>query len=148
MRGRQPHEFLNSNYLFDLVNCFCEMIGTVSPVLLRNRRAHQLFKIGSGEGSHSATVEEQYQNQYYEALDIAITSITACFNQPGYAMYKNLESLLVHAANGQDCDNNLDHVTRALLSAQLQNLHRVIIMDPENSNKMADAINAENKSHL
>ena len=42
----------------------------------------------------------------------------------------NLESLLVRAANGQDCDVYFDHVTslykddfdRALLSAQLQNL--------------------------
>ena len=45
-------------------------------------------------------------------------------------MYKKFESLLVHAANGQDYEEYFDHVTalykddfdRALLSAQLQNL--------------------------
>ena len=52
------------------------------------------------------------------------------FDQPGYAMYKSLESLLVQAANGQKYDQQLDNVTaldkadfdRALLSTQLQNL--------------------------
>ena len=115
---------------FELVNRFREMSGTDSPVLPRKRRAPQRFEIGSGEGSHSETVEDHYRHQYYEALDIAITSITTRFDQPGYAMYKNLESLLVCAANGQDCDEYFDHVTslykddfdRALLSAQLQNL--------------------------
>ena len=50
---------------FDLVNRFHEMSGTDSPVLPRKRRAPQRFEIGSGEGSHSETVEEHYRHQYY-----------------------------------------------------------------------------------
>ena len=75
-------------------------------------------------------VEDHYCRQYYEVLDIAIATITKRFDQPGYVMYKNLESLLVSAANGQVCDQYFEIVTtfytddfdRALLSAQLQNL--------------------------
>ena len=69
------------------------------------------------------------KNLYYEALDIAIFSITDRFDQPGYVMYKNLESLLVSAANGQVCDQYFENVTkfynddfdRPLQSAQVQN---------------------------
>ena len=115
---------------FDLVDRFRVVTGTDPPVLPRKRRAPQRYEIGSGEASHSATVEEHYRRQYYEALDIAIASITKRFDQPGYAMYKNLESLLVHAANGQDYDQYLGNVAafykddfdQALLTAQLQNL--------------------------
>ena len=74
-------------------------------------------------------MEDHYRHQYYEALDIAIFRITDRFNQPGYVMYNNIESLLVSAANGQVCDQYLENVTkfykddfdRPLLSALLQN---------------------------
>ena len=96
----------------------------------RKRRTPERYKIGSGQTSHSATVKEHYHCQYCEALDIAVASIMTQFDQPGYAMYKSLESLLVQAANGQKYDQQLDNVTaldkadfdRALLSTQLQNL--------------------------
>ena len=61
-------------------------------------------------------------------MDIAIFRITDRFDQPGYVMHKNLESLLVSAANGYVCYQYFDNVTtfykddfdRPLLSAQLQ----------------------------
>lgn len=54
-------------------------------------------------------------------------SIINRFDQQGYVMYKNIESLLVSAANGQVSDQCLGTVTtfykddfdQALLSAQL-----------------------------
>ena len=75
------------------------------------RRAPQRYEVGSAEGSHSTTVKDLYRCQYYEVLDIAITSITNRFDQPGYAMYKNLEGLLVSAANGEVCDQYFENVT-------------------------------------
>ena len=115
---------------FDLVGRFRELTGTDPPVLPRKRRAPQRYEVGSAEGSHSTTVEDHYRPQYYEALDIAIASITNRFDQPGYQMYRNLECLLIGAANGQVFDQFFESVTtfykedfdRALLSAQLQNL--------------------------
>ena len=50
-----------------------------------------------GEGSHSATVENHYRQFYFEFSDLAIASIS----DPGYAIYENIESLIVSAAN---CD--------------------------------------------
>ena len=115
---------------FELVNRVQELTGTDPPVLPRKRRAPQRYEVGSAEGSHSTTVKDLYRCRYYEVLDIAITSITNHSDQPGYAMYKNLEGLLVSAANGEVCDQYFENVTtfykddfdRALLSAQLQNL--------------------------
>lgn len=116
---------------FDLVDRFRELTGTQPPALPRKRRAPQRYEVGSGEGSHCTTVEDHYRLQYFEVLDIAIASITDRFNhQPGYAVYKRLEGLLVNAANGETYDQYFDSVTtfykddfdRGLLSAQLQNL--------------------------
>ena len=96
---------------FDLVDRFCELIGANPPVLPRKRRAPERFEVGSAEGFHSPKVEDHYRRQYYEALDIAIASITDLFEQSGYQMYRNLECLLVSAANGQEFDQFFTSVT-------------------------------------
>ena len=59
------------------------------------------FEDGSSDGFHSPTVEDCYRYKYFEALDAAISSITDRFNQPGYAIYRNLDKLLVNAARGK-----------------------------------------------
>ena len=115
---------------FDLVDRFCELTGIELPALPRKRRVPQRYKIGSGEGSHCTTMEDHHHLQYFEVLDIAIASITDRFYQPGYAVYKNLEGLLVNAANGQTISSYFESVTtfykddfdQGLFSAQLQNL--------------------------
>lgn len=113
---------------FNLVNRLHELVGTEPPALPRKRKAPQRYEIGSGEGFQSMTEEEHYRVQYYEVLDVVISSIRNRFDQPGYLMYKNLESLLVGAANNQVLDEYFESVTafykddfdRSLLSAQLQ----------------------------
>ena len=115
---------------FLLVHCFCERTNTNPPVLPRKRRALQRFEVGTGEGSHSSTVEDHYRQAYFEVLDLAIASISDRFNQPGYAIYQNIESLIVSAANCEPFDQHLKEVVEfyendlnsSLLSAQLQNL--------------------------
>ena len=49
--------------------------------------------------------------QYHEVLDIGIASIIKWFDQPGYTMYKDFESLIMQAAYGQEFDEQLDNVT-------------------------------------
>ena len=127
LKGMHTEE---SCLFFDLVDCFRTATSTDPPVLPCKRRAAERYEIGSGEASYSTTLEEHYCCQYYEALDIAVTIIMTRFDQPEYAMYRSLESLLVQAANGQEYDRQLDIVTalykadfdQALLSTQLQNL--------------------------
>ena len=115
---------------FKLAKSLHERVGTEPPALPRKRKAPLRHEIGSGEGLHSMTVEDHYRLQYYEALDAVISSIKNRFDQPGYRMYKNLESTLVGAANGQVFDECFDSIVTfykddfdpSALSAQLQTL--------------------------
>lgn len=125
---------------FDLVSQFCEQNDVDPPILPRKRRAPKDIEVGTSEGYYSVTVEEYYRIQNYEALDIAISSIVIRFDQPGYAMYKNLETLLECAANGQVSDDDFQTVTtfykddldRGLLSTQLLNLGTQFAKKSEN----------------
>ena len=69
--------------------------GTNPAVLPRKRSAPQRFEIGSEDGHHSRTVEDHFRPQFFEVLVIVINSIERRFEQRGYGMYQNLESLLV-----------------------------------------------------
>ena len=42
-----------------------------------------------------------YHVAYIEAIDLAISTIQDRFDQPGYAMYRNLEKLLLKATCGR-----------------------------------------------
>ena len=94
------------------------------------RKAPRRFEIGTEEGSHSATVEDHYRRAYFEVLDLAIAGISYRFNQLGYAIYNNLEGLLVSAANSEPFNEQLTEVVAfyeddfdsSQLSTQLQNL--------------------------
>ena len=52
-----------------------------------------------------------YRQQYYEALDLVINSITARFDQPGFEMYCHLQELLLKALRGESWEDLLVTVT-------------------------------------
>lgn len=83
---------------------------TEEPCVPRRKRAPRRIEIGEGPGYHSASVEEHYRAQYYEVLDLAISSIKDRFDQPGYAAYKSVEELLMKAANSKDYSAELQKV--------------------------------------
>ena len=119
----------NFNAFFSLCNCFREHTNINLPILPQKRKAPRRYETGTGEGSHSATVEDHYRQAYFEVLDLVITGISDRFNQPGYIIYNNLESLLVSAANGEPFNDQFNEVVAlygdnfdsSQLSAQLQN---------------------------
>ena len=67
------------------------------------------LEVGEGESYHSATIEH-YHQKYFEALDLGITGIEERFNQPGYVIYKHLESLLLKAAKQEDYSTEIQEV--------------------------------------
>ena len=95
---------------FSLVEKVRQQTGCDEPVLPRKRKAPKHLEVGSAEGFHSVSVQEHYRRLYFEALDLVITGITDRFDQPGYVVYKNLEGLLVKAANNTPCDDCLNEV--------------------------------------
>ena len=98
------------------------------PSLPQKRKVPQHLEIGDGDGYHSPTIQQHYRQQYFEAIDLAYTSIQNCFNQPGYAIYFNLDGLLLKVANQQDYSTELHKVVtfygsdfnQSELSTQLQ----------------------------
>ncbi len=115
---------------YALVDTNRQNTGVDEPALPRKRRAPRQFEVGSSDGFHSSSVEDHYRYKYFEAFDTAVSGITNRFNQPGYAIYKNLEELLVNAARGKNYEEFYakvvsfykDDLTAAELSVQLQNL--------------------------
>ena len=95
---------------FQLIEALCEKTDTEEPILPRKRKAPRHLEVGEGEGYHSSTIEEHYRQKYFEALDLAIAGIQERFDQPGYAIYKNLECLILKAAKQEEYSNEIQEV--------------------------------------
>ena len=112
---------------FETLKVLCSQFNVEAPVLPRKRRAPKRIEIGEGECYHVDDIEDYYRVQYYEAIDLAIAGITNRFDQPGYTIYSNLESVLVKTANQNDYSTELQQVVsfyedfdKPLLETQLQ----------------------------
>ena len=95
---------------FQLIEALCEKTDTEEPILPRKRKAPRHLEVGEGEGYHSSTIEEHYRQKYFEALDLAIAGIQERFDQPGYAIYKNSECLILKAAKQEEYSNEIQEV--------------------------------------
>ncbi len=114
---------------FASVECLRTEAGVEQPLLPRKRKVPRRIDDGNGGGYFSETVEEHYRMQYFEAVDLAVASIKDRFDQPGYAVYRNLEELLLKGAAGSDLNEQLREVSgvypeldASQLKLQLSNL--------------------------
>ena len=96
---------------FQLVEHLGNNVGADGPTLPKKSKTPKRYEIGEGEGYHSPTVSEHYRRLYFEAIDLVISGINDRFDQPGYAIYQNLEALLLKAANNEDYSTELSEVT-------------------------------------
>ena len=85
--------------IFELLEKLCNSTETEGPSLPRKRKAPRDLDVAQGDAYHSPTMQEHYRRQYFEAIDVVVAKIQVCFDQPGYAIYHSLESLLLKAAN-------------------------------------------------
>ena len=100
-------------------------LGVAEPVLPRPRKVSRRLDDGTSQCYQSSSVQEHYTRLYYETIDLAITSIK---DQPGFHMYRNLETVLVNAANKKEYIKQLkeilpfysDDFNEAELQTQLQ----------------------------
>ena len=95
---------------FQLVELLRARLDCEESVFPQKRKPPKYLQDGYEEGYHSLTTDEHYCQQYFEALHLAISSIQDCFNQSGYAIYRNLESLLLKVANQADYSAELQEV--------------------------------------
>jgi hypothetical protein len=82
------------------------------PKLPRKRKCVRNLEHGDGAPYHPQTVEAHYRQAYFEVIDSAINTIESRFEQPGFCVYNNLESLLLKSANGEDFSEELKAVTK------------------------------------
>ena len=94
---------------FGNVEIIRKRIGANKPCLPRKRKAPSslAMEFRAGDHYHPVSIEDHYRQIYYEALDLVTSSIEDRFNQPGYAVYQNLEELLIKAANKEDYSSEL-----------------------------------------
>lgn len=74
------------------------------PVVPRKRRIPQRYEPGSAAPEYPVTARDHYRQIFYEAMDLAISSIRERFNQPAFKVYASLENLLLKAAKGEDIE--------------------------------------------
>ena len=82
------------------------------PVLPRKRRAPVRIEVGSSKGYHPVTPKDLYRQHYFECLDLIINHIKGrnIFDQPGFAVLRNLEDLLLKAAWNENYATELEFV--------------------------------------
>ena len=94
----------------DLIGVHKQDLDVSDPVLPRQRKKPRSYK-DRVEGYSPENVEAFYLPIFFEALDLVIGGISACFDQPGCNLYFKLESVFVKAANKENFDAKLEFVT-------------------------------------
>jgi len=88
-------------------------LGIEDPTLPRKRRRPQIidnyFTTTANNTTYNPeTTEEMHRKIYYEAVDNAVQTITARFDQPDWAVYRNMQQSLIDALNGQRYEEELN----------------------------------------
>ena len=113
--------------------------GVDEPSLPRKRKAPRHLEIGSGEAFYPITPKQFYSQQYFECVDFAVNAVKDRFDQPGYKTLKQLENLLLKAAQGEEYKDELgfvidrygDDFTTSSLTAQLEILTSTFSLSTE-----------------
>ena len=131
---------MRDDLFYQHVDCLRQRTDIEEPSLPRRRKVPRQFKVGDGENYHSSTVEEYYRKLYYEALDSAVSCLLERFDQPGYAMYQNLEELLLKAESGRTihriCKLSLSFTERTLVKVSFQQLQIFSSSFPKGKQKL------------
>ena len=72
----------------------CQSLDIEESTLLRRRKFPKTLDEGS-QGILFHNPKDYYRKSSFEAIDFIISSIQEIFDQPGYRMYKNIESLII-----------------------------------------------------
>ena len=113
------------------------------PQLPRKRKVPRRYEQGAGKAEFQATAKDLYRQVYFEAIDLAVTSINDRFDQPVYKVYSNVEQLLFKACSGVDYEDKVkfvcefygEDVNRQDLDSQLKVLRTLYIEKTDDGEK-------------
>lgn len=101
----------------------------ISDLLLPwQRKMPKRYEIGNAQPEFADTPDHYFKCIYFEALDLITTCILERFDQPGFAVYHNVQDLLIDAAKGNSYQSELEFILNfygsdfndELLKTQLQ----------------------------
>ena len=87
----------------------CQSLDIEEPTLPRRRKLPTTLE--GSEGILFKNPKDYYRKSYFEAIDFMISSIQERFIQPGYRMYKNIESLVIATIKGETAEEFFAAVT-------------------------------------
>ena len=79
-------------------------VDVSEPTLPRRSKVPGRYDIGMSFGHFPASIENHCRPIYYEAIDTLVQYITKRFDQPGFKVYSNLETLLLKGAANYDAE--------------------------------------------
>ena len=95
------------NLFWNKVKQFAEKHKIDGLRLPRRKNIPNRYMIGKAAGEHPDNVEEEYQRQYYAALDSVETCIKERFEQKDHEMYATLEQHFIKAILGESFKEEL-----------------------------------------
>ena len=101
----------NFTLFWNLVKRKSQSLNIEAPKLPRQRKRPARYEYGHASAEFTSEPKDHYKRIYYEALDLIIMSITERFDQPGYALYSNLEQLLLKSVKHEDYEEELKSVS-------------------------------------
>ena len=95
---------------WDLAILNAEELGISEPQLPRQRKLPRRYDDGSASAHFPSTPKAHFKPAYFEAIDLITNCVQERFDQPGYRIYRSLETLLIKASKRGEFQENLDHV--------------------------------------
>ena len=81
-----------------------------APELPRKRKLPRRLDDGNAEPEFSSDCKQHFCQQYFEAFNLIVNSITGRFDQIAYKVYKNLQDLLINAIKNEPYEDELSFV--------------------------------------
>ena len=132
---------VNFNLFWQKIEKMMNELNVDEPQLVRRRKAPRRFEQGKAPAEFAVTPKDEYRQVYFEALDLATTSICSRFDQKGFKILSNVQQLLFKACSREQsfneeinvvCDFFYDDFSKEDLLAQLltlRELHNSIVKD-------------------
>lgn len=89
-----------------------EALDVEAPRVPRKRKVPRRFEDGHAEAEFCDDPKILFRKQYYEALDFVISAVNDRFDQPGYRIYVQLETLLLKAVKKEEFEECFNTVTK------------------------------------
>ena len=96
--------------LWEVVCKKAELLGINDPQLPRQRKLPHRYDDGLSRGDFAATPKMHFKLCYLEAIDLIVNCVEERFNQPGYQIYRMLETLLLKACMQEELEESLEAV--------------------------------------